>query len=370
MYRHFQLPGLVRKTALFSICILVLYGLVASAQVSNIPVRYFKNYFVTGDYAVAGVGLRGTGVNGFATGTINMSAVPCTSRPAPAGVVPCDTAGSVPADIVAAYLYWEAEETASTPSSINGFFRGNAIVGKVISSPNNRACLSSGGPNGTANGSGRVYRADVLRYLPIDHTNNVRLANGLHEVKLPDSGGNGNGNTSLADGATLVVVYRMVVPGQSHFAPLRAVVSYDGAYTLNKFSDNFSVTMGGFYQASPNPAAKMTAIVANGQQGFQDSLNITTGNRTATFHNSFRGSAGERWDNPTFPIDLSGNDASYSAQLITGSNQTCLTVASIWTSTNVVDSDSDGLLDVWETSGMRLDPGDANHAATFGGCAD
>jgi len=39
----------------------------------------------------------------------------------------------------------------------------------------------------------------------------------------------------------LVVVYRIVVPGQPHIAPLRAVVSYDGAFTLNKFSDTFSL---------------------------------------------------------------------------------------------------------------------------------
>ena len=30
--------------------------------------RFFKNYFVTGDYVVGGIGLRGTGVNGIATG--------------------------------------------------------------------------------------------------------------------------------------------------------------------------------------------------------------------------------------------------------------------------------------------------------------
>ena len=61
MYRHFQLPGLVRKTALFLIGVLAVYGLVVSAQGNNNPVRYFKNYFVTGDYVVAGAGLRGTG---------------------------------------------------------------------------------------------------------------------------------------------------------------------------------------------------------------------------------------------------------------------------------------------------------------------
>src|SRR5258708_7773209 len=54
---------------------------------------YTKNYFVTGDYVVGGVGLRATGVNGFATGTIKISGIP---------------AG---ADIVAAFLYWQTVET-------------------------------------------------------------------------------------------------------------------------------------------------------------------------------------------------------------------------------------------------------------------
>src|SRR3954468_23457995 len=50
---------------------------------------FFKNYFITGDYVVAGVGLRGQGVNGVATGSIQVSGVP---------------AG---ADIAAAFLYWQ-----------------------------------------------------------------------------------------------------------------------------------------------------------------------------------------------------------------------------------------------------------------------
>jgi hypothetical protein len=41
--------------------------------------QYFKSYFVTGDYAVAGVGWYGQGVNGYATNTLNMSGVPRTS---------------------------------------------------------------------------------------------------------------------------------------------------------------------------------------------------------------------------------------------------------------------------------------------------
>jgi hypothetical protein len=48
-----------------------------------------NNWFLTGDYVVGGVGLRGTGVSNVATGTINIAGVPAN------------------ADIIAAYLYWE-----------------------------------------------------------------------------------------------------------------------------------------------------------------------------------------------------------------------------------------------------------------------
>src|SRR5262245_54167711 len=92
-----------------------------TAQAAD-ALSYTKNYFVTGDYAVAGVGLRGTGVGGFATGTINMSGVP---------------AG---ADIVAAFLYWETVETTPAPSTAKGFFDGKAIVGDVRGNASNPPC--------------------------------------------------------------------------------------------------------------------------------------------------------------------------------------------------------------------------------------
>ena len=50
---------------------------------------FFKNYFITGDYAVGGVGLRNLGVNGIATGSIPIAGVP--ER----------------VDVLAAFLYWQ-----------------------------------------------------------------------------------------------------------------------------------------------------------------------------------------------------------------------------------------------------------------------
>ncbi len=44
----------------------------ASTAHAEQSLGFFKNYFLTGDYVAAGVGLRGKGVNGIATGTITI----------------------------------------------------------------------------------------------------------------------------------------------------------------------------------------------------------------------------------------------------------------------------------------------------------
>src|SRR5215469_14889197 len=83
--------------------VVLLFVLIASAQfgfAQNSALNFGNNYFVTGDYVVAGVGLRGLGANGFATQQFKMpdaNSVPAT------GVPPG-------ADIVAAVLIWETVE--------------------------------------------------------------------------------------------------------------------------------------------------------------------------------------------------------------------------------------------------------------------
>jgi hypothetical protein len=207
-----------------------------------------------------------------------------------------------------------------------------------------------------------VYRADVLRYLTIDGANSVRIANGPHTVKLRDSGGNGNGNVHLTNGATLVIVYRVVTPG----TPLRSVVIYDGAFTLSKFSPGMSQDVAGFYQASDTPGARMTHIVGNGQPGYTSSLQYPGG----TALNAFTGTSGGRWDNPTFNVTLPVGASTFLATTTSNDNQACMTWAAVIASTNVADFDEDGLLDKWETNGLHLNEGSATAKATFGGCSD
>jgi hypothetical protein len=353
-------PRLVR---IFSFGFLALFAQVGQAADE---LKYFKNYFVTGDYVVGGVGLWQTGVGGWATGTINMSGTSAT----PDG-----------ADIVAAFLYWETVENTpyppptpgTPPPVVKGYFRSKEIVGAVVGDKNCPACWGpgKGAPASTTGGPWvRVYRADVLRYLEVDKVRNVRIANGSHTVKLKDSGL--KDTAPLTEGASLVVVYRVLSLTQ----PLKAVVIYDGA--LSGFS--IDQTVGGFYQALAGPA-RMTHIVGDRRSSSKETL-LVDGLVPVGVDptNPFSGQ-GYSWDNLTFPISLPTNAASVRTQMVPigGSDTDCLSWAAIVTSTNVMDSDGDGLLDIWETQwnttparpgGMHLSPGDAstNTAASFGTC--
>ena len=324
----------------------VLVAIFARVACAGDALSFFNNWFVTGDYAVAGVGLRGAGVNGWATGTINMTGVPTGADP------------------IAAFLYWSTVETSATPSAANGYFNGYQIQGAVLGNPQspNPPCWGSNGSIGPAGTTGLVYRADVLRYLPVD-AGNIRQANGSQTVKLPDSGGNGNG--PWTNGASLVVIYRIVVPGDANTAPLRAIVIYNGAYTFNMQSAGMTQTVAGFYQAAASGGGKITNIVANGQSTFAST--VSANGQTLT-DNSFTGAQQARWDNPTFNFNLATNASSFTTLATAGTNQTCLTWAAIVFSVIVPDSDHDGLLDLWETKGLHRNT--QVSPATFGTCSD
>src|SRR5262245_44861256 len=94
-------------------CVLSCVVLPATAFAQT-PLNFSNNYFVTGDYVVAGVGLRGLGVNGYAKKQFTMpdaNSVPSTGVPSGA-------------DIVGALLYWETVESSqSALAGQNGFFR-------------------------------------------------------------------------------------------------------------------------------------------------------------------------------------------------------------------------------------------------------
>ena len=303
-----------------------------------------------------GIGLRGTGVSDpatqaivggsntfYAKGTIRVSGVPDN------------------ADIVAAFLYWQALEGSTQPAAATGTFLGHKITGKQIAPAGALGCWSSGG--GAGNGSGaqtlRSYRADVMRFLPVNTAPNgapigQRRVNGVNFiVALPDTGGggtNGSGTANqatLLQGASLVVVYRD--PGQ----PLRSVVLYDGGYTMDANTPVMTQTLQGFYQASNvNPVAQMTHIVGDGDTSFKETLTVNGSVVGTPSDNPFTGAQGRAWDNLTLPVpSMRGGDASVSTRVDPVlSSVDCLSWTAIVFSTTVQDTDRDGLLDVWETT--------------------
>ena len=125
------------------------------------------------------------------------------------------------ADVIAAYLYWETIST--NVAQVNGArFRGSPVTVVKASSmplkPSTAACWSSGGGGG-ASYTMTMYRADVLRLLPVQvgadgQPNGRRLVNDadllsngfpLSTVTLPEGP---EIRCRPGAGAKLFVVYR------------------------------------------------------------------------------------------------------------------------------------------------------------------
>src|SRR5439155_15315715 len=276
-------------------------ALAASAQQSP-PLKIFKNYFVTGDYVVAGW-VENSSTNGLATGIITVPdcrqaqymGITCPPSPIPVG-----------ADIVSAYLYWGTVEGSQTLfAGQQAFFNGYKIVGDVLGNPNAPTSWSSGGCTGSAGGSKtmRFYRADVRPYLPLDlnsssPTFGALAANGPVTVKIADSGSNGNTQPN-ALGATLVVIYRQLSPA----VPLNAIVLYDGSYAPNNGNATMNQTLVGFYEPDATHTAKITHIVANGQANKGQNVSFGGNPLTSLYPNlpPFPGIYGA-WDNPPWDV--------------------------------------------------------------------
>jgi hypothetical protein len=343
---------MLRASSRFVVGFAVLPGLLAShpalAQTTatastTTPLQLFRNYIVTGDYVVGGVGLRGLGVNGFATGTISIP----DANSVPAQGVPSG------ADIVAAFLYWQTVESSQSAfAGQNGFFNGYAISGTILGNPNAPVSWSSGGCSGSSNGSKtmRTYRADVRPYLYLDANGNY-VGNASYVVKLADSGSNGGG-TPLTLGATLVLVYRVLSPA----APLDAIVLYDGAYAPSNASTTMIQPMEGFYQAASTPVAKLTHIVGNGQTNKSEAVYLGNVSLPSLYGNNppFPGTYNGSWDNPTWLANNYGsavhaNDSSETTSVIpSGTSSGCVSWGAVIFSSTVQDTDGDGLLDIWE----------------------
>src|SRR3954470_8004666 len=245
------------------------------AQAPTPPLNFGNNFFVTGDYIVAGANGMTTnfttiGGVGFAVGTITVP----DSNPGITGTK------QVPpgAQIVATLLYWQtAEKIGVTPGSSgsgqNGYFRpllysksgGPAAPGYAISGTNisgsNTVSWSSGGCNSGSTGKVlRTYRADVAGAFPVDASGNP-IANTSFEVRLPSAGN----ATPLTLGATLVVIYRIPAGAGGPSIPLNSIVIYDGDYSQSVSQLTMTQQLQGFYDAAHNPVSRLTHIVGSGQ---------------------------------------------------------------------------------------------------------
>jgi len=314
--------------------------MVVSCRIQD-QLKLFKNYFVTGDYVVGGVGLRGLGVNGVATGTIN---IPDTTQP---------NSSRVPdgADIVAAFFYWETVESnlLGAATGQQGFFNGYAITGTVLGNPSAPTSWSSGGCSGAAQGSKtmRAYRADVRPFLRLDSNGKIQ-ANGAYQVRLADSGSGGAG-VPFTLGASLVIIYGV----QSPLVPLNSIVLYDGAVAPSNASPIMSQSIVGFYQAAAPPVAKITHIVGNGQPNKSESVFVNGVNLPSLYGAlpPFPGIYNGSWDSPTWSVNAAvlANDSSETTSVVpAATNTSCVNWGAVIFSTTVQDTDGDGLLDVWE----------------------
>jgi len=331
--------------------------------------NFGNNFFATGDYVVAGVGLRGLGdATGYATGTISM---PDTLSVPATGVPPG-------AQIVAVLLYWQTVESSQTAFvGQQGFFRpvfaggpatGYPITGLPLGDPSAPVSWSAGGCAGSAQGSKtiRTYRSDVRTLLPVDSEGNV-MANGAYEVRLADSGSNGSG-TPITLGATLVIIYRVLSPD----FPLNSVVIYDGTYSPSNSSSTMSQTIQGFYQVAGSPISKLTHIVGNGQSNKFESVYLNGSWLPSLFSGQppFPGYYNGDWDNPTWSFSGSSNPllppspSALTEVVPTASNSGCVSWGAVILSTTVEDSDDDGLLDVWEQNSGYCDAAVNNGVCT------
>lgn len=314
------------------------------SQLPNDSLTFFKNYFVTGDYVVRGVTLRGlgSGTPSYATRNIDSGST---------DMVPQD------ANVVAAFLYWITVESTPNPSAGDGFFQGYAIHGVPLPNAANGAtnstppCWSSGGGTGTSDGSknSRVYRADVRPYM----VSGGRFdPNASFTVSLPDSGSNGAG-TPLTLGASLLIVYRNMS------SPLKAVTIYDGAWTMNNANRFMFQRLANFYDASSDATAqgRLTNIASNGQSNFVEQMQFYTNDAagnlvstpTSVVTNPFNSTSGWGQSPPVQPVTLN-NGAPRAAVYVapTGSNTDCINWGAVVMSTPIEDLDHDGLLDAWE----------------------
>ncbi|HVG55746.1 MAG TPA: Ig-like domain-containing protein [Vicinamibacterales bacterium] len=352
----------------------------AQAPADN-ALPFTRSYLLTGNYAVVGVDLTPQQADCstfapdcYAKGSITVPTCPTTGPVAPGSCIPEG------ADVLAAWMYWEAIATdpavvpkarlrvdgSSTYTTLLKARRNDELL------PSQGSCLSSSGNLLTLS----MFSADVLRFFPFQKdANNAatprRKVTGTHGIALAEIG-NGN-NAKQGAGASLFFVYRL--PSE----PLRKVVVYDGAY-MQPLGATMRQQLQGFYQSAAGKSAWLTHIVGSGAKNttermFFNNSTAPIGTDLIPFPLGSEGGSGSdrAWANPT--VDVSGNMAPLTTAPSSGFGETvwtsvdhtsnspyeCLSWAAVIFSTAVKDADRDGLPDGLEDAANGLkdpDPAD------------
>jgi FG-GAP-like repeat len=359
---------------LFSLLVLLIGIPVAPSALAQAqaPLGLANNFFVTGDYVVAGAYNMTTSfqpINGvsYAVGTIR---VPDTdSKGFANNGIQGPTKVPTGAQVVAALLYWQAvEKVGAAGSGQNGFFRpvftggpaapGYPIVGTNISG-SNTVSWSSGGCSGGSTGKMlKTYRADVAGGMPVDANGNTS-ANGTYEVRLPSVGN----STPLTLGATLVIIYRLPAGAGGPKAPLNAIVIYDGDYSQSNAQLTMTQPVKGFYDADQSTVTRLTHIVGGGQSNKFQTVFLGNGANASTTlpflygtkSPAFPGYYGT-WDNPTWLLPSGTSPINADSPLATTkvvpsmSNSGCVSWGAVIMSTTVKNTDEDGILNSWKSA--------------------
>src|SRR5438874_3030797 len=336
------------------------------------PLSFGNNFFVTGDYVVAGAYNMTTSfqpINGvsYAVGTIRVPDVNSKGVPNPGIQGPTQVPKG--AQVVVALLYWQAVEKVGAPGSRqNGFFRpvfsggpagpGYPIVGTNISGSNTVSWSSGGCSGGSTGKTLRTYRADVAGGMPVDASGNTS-ANGTYEVRLPSTGN----STPLTLGATLVVIYRLPAGAGGPNAPLKSIVIYDGDYSQNNAQLTMAQPIKGFYDADQGTVTRLTHIVGSGQSNKFQSVYLYNGTTAPNPLNPLPSLYGKQpqfpgyygtWDNPTWLLNSSpineDSDSATTKVVPSMSNSGCVSWGAVIMSTTVKNTDDDGILDSWKTA--------------------
>jgi hypothetical protein len=337
----------IKVSSALAAAFVLLFAHIGQAQTP--PLKFFKNYFLTGDYSVAGVSLWRKGVNGVASANIAIAGFPEDN-----------------VDVEAAFLYVMTAENTQGSGIDHANFEGydlgpgTSSIAKALNWDNPApTCWSF-----LCGGTRRIitYRADVLRFLPVKSNGKLRI-NGLHSIKVPDSGHWVASDDDEADkelstelgprayGATLVLVYR------DPRMPLKAIVIYDGAFTKRALATMVQPIQG-FYQstATSNTIGRLAPIVGDGQLLLSEKLSFSSASGDAATQtnqliaiNPFVGLAGRKWDNTTFNVPLPADTRS--AAMTVDRNtlfSDCLSFSAVVFSAPVDDPDNDGLISLWE----------------------